>query len=127
MARQSVRGQIAESVWRERIEEWQQSGQRQKEFCRGRGISVSSFSRWKCELLGRQVDGSCDSVAVSPSEPASGLGGESGLPFAEVPWPSSRNTDLELVLPSGWSIRLGSRFEAETLQRLLGVLGGGPC
>jgi hypothetical protein len=34
---------------------------------------------------------------------------------------------FEIVLPRGWSVRLGPRFEAESLRRLLGVLEERPC
>ena len=127
MARQSVRWAEVESRWQERVEEWKRSGQSQREFCRERGFAVSTFSRWKCELLGGLGRGSCGSVACRPVESASHPGSESGLSFAEVPWSSSQAAELELMLPSGWSIRLGQRFESEALRRLLAVLGSGPC
>jgi hypothetical protein len=34
----------------------------------------------------------------------------------------SSGSEFEVVLPRGWSVRLGPRFEAEPLRRLLSVL-----
>ena len=121
--------------WEELVEEWQGSGQLQSAFCRERGIPVSTFSKWKCEVLRRQRCQSASSEGLAASGAASAAG---GLAWTEVLChPSaaaavfasgaSSGAGLELVLPSGWSIRLGPRFEAESLKRLLAVLGGGRC
>lgn len=139
MAQKGVGGQLSpwELKWQERVEEWQRSGQRQSPFCRERGISVSSFSKWKCELLRRQryLSASSEGLAAPGSAREADAGGLSWTEVlcrqsaAEGRFASSASSGagLELVLPSGWSIRLGPRFEAESLKRLLAVLGSGPC
>jgi hypothetical protein len=126
-----------EQQWRERVEAWRSSGQRQSEFCRAHGFPVSSFSYWKIELVRREQLGAAASVPGQPS-----LAGESEAPvgqdlgWQQVPWPATptpgapvgpAEDGLEVVLPSGWSIRLGPRFAAESLKRLLGVLEVVPC
>jgi hypothetical protein len=140
MAQKGLGGRLSpwELKWQERVEEWQRSGQRQTQFCLERGISVSSFSHWKCELLRRQRSlvgpgkGSATPGAASESVSSGSVEWTEVLcrqSAAEASFASgaSSGAGLELVLPSGCSIRLGPRFEAEALKRLLGVLGSGPC
>jgi hypothetical protein len=125
-----------EQQWRERIEAWRSSGQRQSEFCRSHGFPVSSFSYWKIKLVRREhlrageaVPGKTFQTRIKAPE-----GQDPG--WQQVAWPAtplcgapagSAEDGLEVVLPSGWLIRLGRRFEAESLRRLLGVLEGMPC
>lgn len=124
---------LAESAWerrwRARIEGWRLSGQQQRAYCEANGIAVSSFSHWKgklakldqlrAEAVGAAAGGAGDSP--SSSAPAA-------VQWTEVCWPlassgaSGEGGGLELVLRRGWSVRLGPRFEAESLRRLLGVL-----
>jgi hypothetical protein len=124
-----------ERYWRERIECWRQSGQSQTEFCQSQGISMTALSHWKCEFARReqaQAVLSSPAPAVRIEEPQG-----SDLGWQEVPWPGEvaarprscieEAQRLELVLPGGWSIRMGAQFEEESLRRLLGVLGGRPC
>lgn len=125
MAQKSIRSELAAAQWRERIEEWRQSGQSQQAFCRERGISAYSLSHWKCKL-------SVAPAGEAPAARADGLAsksqcGKSSLAFRELAWPAASSADLELVLPGGWSIRLSSRFDAEALRRLLEVLEVGRC
>jgi hypothetical protein len=118
-----------EQLWRERIEAWRSSGQLQSEFCRVHGFPVSSFSYWKIELVRReQLHASASAPAQAVESEAPG-GQDPG--WQQVPWPATAapgapvgpvEDGLEVVLPSGWSIRLGPRFAAESLRRLLGVL-----
>jgi len=132
---QKPSGELAakrEQLWRERIEAWRSSGQRQSEFCRVHGFPVSSFSYWKIELVRReQLHARASAPAqLSRAVEAEAPGGQD-LGWQQVPWPATpapgsavgpAEEGLEVVLPSGWSIRLGPRFAAESLRRLLGVL-----
>ena len=128
---------VWELQWRERIEEWRRSGQTQQEFCRAHGLSAGSFSHWKAELVRR--DGVRASVRAAD---AAAVGGDSqerspeALGWSEVRWPevgaevvgqAPAGTGFEIVLPRGWSVRLGPRFEAESLRRLLSVLEERSC
>ena len=128
---------VWELQWRERIEEWRRSGQRQQEFCRAHGLSAGSFSHWKAELVRR--DGVQASVRAAD---AAAVGGDSqerspeALRWSEVRWPAvgaevvgqaPAGMGFEIVLPRGWSVRLGPRFEADSLRRLLSVLEERSC
>jgi hypothetical protein len=130
---QKGNAELVESVWerrwRERIEGWRRSGQRQQEYCQANGISVSSFSHWKGKLakldqLRKETAGkvaASGGVSKRSSEP---------LRWSEVRMPmgagraemSQEGSGFEVVVASGWSVRLGPRFEAESLRRLLVVL-----
>ena len=124
---------VWELHWRERIEAWRRSGQTQQEFCRAHGLASGSFSHWKAELVRRE--GLRASVRTADAATADGGGKRSpeALSWSEVHWPAV-DTDVagdgggfEIVLPRGWSVRLGSRFESESLRRLLSILEERSC
>ena len=125
---------VWELQWRERIEAWRRSGQTQQEFCRAHGLSAGSFSHWKAELVRRE--GLRASVGAADAAAPSGDRRErspEALSWNEVRWPAGAaevagdGGGFEIVLPRGWSVRLGPRFEAESLRRLLSVLEERPC
>lgn len=129
-----------ERCWRERLEAWRRSGLTQAEFCQAEGIPASSLSRWKGRLQrgqasrpeARRLRGRPAGAGVSSQQEEVVRWAEVRLAGEAVPAVAARPSvssggELELVLPGGWSIRLGPGFEAAALRRLLGVLGGGPC
>jgi hypothetical protein len=135
---QKRKGNPAQSVWefqwRERMEAWRRSGQTQQEFCRIHGLSAGSFSHWKSELERR--DGLRASFRGADAAAAGGDRRErspEALSWNEVRWPAvvaevaGDGAGFEIVLPRGWSVRLGPRFEAESLRRLLSVLEERSC
>lgn len=121
---------VVERRWRERVEGWQRSGETQREYCRRYGLSAKSLSYWRTELQRR--DGRRSIVA----EPSSG---SPVVRWAEVAMPplpviagavdqaKDEVGGFELVHPRGFVVRLGARFEAAALRRLLIVLEGSPC
>jgi hypothetical protein len=124
---------VWELQWRERIEAWRRSGQTQQEFCRAHGLSAGSFSHWKAELVRREglraLVRAADAAAGGDRHERS----PEALSWSEVRWPAGAaevagaGGGFEIVLPRGWSVRLGPRFEAECLRRLLSVLEERPC
>jgi hypothetical protein len=125
---------VWERRWRERMEAWRASGQTQQEFCQEHGFDACSFSRWKVELARRdQVRSLPTDLAVSPGRSST----SEALPWTEVQWPlatgagaaetAQAGSGFEIVLPRGWSVRLGPRFETEPLRRLLSVLDERSC
>jgi hypothetical protein len=127
---------VWEQRWRERVEAWRRSGQRQQEYCRAHGISASSFSHWKSELSKRdqlRVEaGAAGRVTAGGGATARG---SEALRWSEVRLPAAASglpvgqegSGFEIVLPRGWSVRLGPGFEVEPLRRLLAVLSELPC
>ena len=138
MAQEGTEGlwSVWEQRWRELVSAWRSSGQTQQEFCRVHGISASSFSGWKNKLAKRdQSRAGASSVGLVAVSAEGGLTAASGmLGWTEVCWPlADPNTAVpggagfEIVLPRGWSVRLGPQFEAEPLRRLLSVLEERTC
>jgi hypothetical protein len=125
-----------ERVWRERIAAWRASGQTQKSFCQAHGVSASSLSRWKIRLAKRDAAQALQAGAeVCASASAPERCSES-LRWTELRWPAvgvdahpaePESSGFEIVLPRGWSVRLGPRFETESLRRLLAVLEERSC
>lgn len=111
-------------VWRALVEAWQSSGQSQGAFCRERRISPSALSYWK-RRLSRLPSSRAEKVSVGESP---------RVRFAEVLLPTRAGASvdrgaaaLELVLPNGWSVRVGREFEEATLVRLLSALESRTC
>ena len=126
---------VWELQWRERIEAWRRSGQTQQEFCRTHGLAAGSFSHWKSELV-RRDDLRASAHAAATAAAAGGAVRErspEALGWSEVRWPAAGpdvvrdGAGFEIVLPGGRSVRLGARFETESLRRLLGVLEERSC
>jgi hypothetical protein len=96
-----------ERRWRQAIREWQASGLTVRAYCQCHHLSVPSFYAWRRELQ-RRAAGTPAFVPIrvlaSPATP--------------VPAP----TPLEVVLPSGRSVRVGPGFDAATLRQILAVL-----
>ena len=126
---------VWELQWRERIEAWRRSGQTQQAFCRTHGLAAGSFSHWKTELV-RRDDLRASARATATAVAAGDDGRErspEALGWSEVLCPVASPAEVrdgagfEVVLPGGWSVKLGPRFEAESLRRLLGVLEERSC
>lgn len=127
---------VWERRWREHIEQWRRSGQSQRAYCQAQGISDSSLSRWKCELGRRDLFRS-QAAALDKAAEGDGVRDRTAesMRWTEVHLPAAggavapiaRDAGFEVVLPRGWSVRLGSRFEADSLRRLLAVLEALPC
>jgi hypothetical protein len=131
------RVEVSEQGWRERIAAWRESGQSQQAFCRAQGWSMSSFSRWKIRLA-KQAEDQSGAAAVGPVAASGGVPERSprSLRWTEVHWPAvgseaglvrPESSGFEIVLPRGWSVRLGPHFETDSLRRLLSVLEERSC
>jgi len=126
-----------ERGWREVMAAWRASGQTQVEFCRSRGLSASSFSHWKAKLAARDQVQRESLVPPKPVVRVDSGSHPAGMSWTEVrvspvgcagsPSASPEGSGLEVVFPQGWSVRLGPRFEAEALRRLLNVLDERSC
>jgi hypothetical protein len=92
------------------VAEFETSGLRRTEFCRTRGLSLSTLNRY-CKRRPAQSETAAVSrwvaVELSGPNPATGSGGSSGL---------------ALMLSSGHQIEIGRSFDGGTLQRLMVAL-----
>src|SRR5208283_1778436 len=96
---------------RQLVEEFVQSGLRQSEFCRRRGVALNTLKRYlKRDRKVQRADASCGAlvaVEVAAASPAQ---------TREV------HSSLAVVLSSGHRIEVGERFDSATLARLVTVL-----
>lgn len=96
---------------RQLVEEFVQSGLRQSEFCRRRGVVLNTLKRYlKQDRKAQRADAGCGAlVAVEVA--------------AAGPTPVRHpDSNLAVVLSSGHRIEVGVRFDAATLARLVTVL-----
>ena len=96
---------------RQLVEEFVQSGLRQSEFCRRRGVVLNTLKRYlKQDRKAHRAAANCGAlvaVEVAASGPAQARKADSSL---------------AVVLSSGRRIEVGASFDAATLARLVSVL-----
>jgi transposase len=107
----SKRSAEKEAFWRMAIEEQATSGLSVREFCRREGIAEASFFAWRREI--RRRDGSVDEAAeLVPVQVVDKL--------SPATVPSSETGGLlEIVTPSGFTLRLDDHIEPAQLRALL--------
>jgi transposase len=96
------------------VAEYESSGLSRTDFCRQRGLSLSTLSRYRRrqeQAAGETPDGK-RFLAVEVSGSAARVGGE-------------RANGLAIMVPGGRRIEVGRDFDAETLKRLLAVVERG--
>jgi transposase-like protein len=96
---------------RQLVEEFVQSGLRQSEFCRRRGVVLNTLKRYlKQDRKVQRVGAGCAAlVAVEVAAPG-------------PTQPRKPDSILAVVLRSGRRIEVGASFDAATLARLVSVL-----
>jgi hypothetical protein len=96
------------------IAEYDASGLGRAAFCEQRGLSLSSLSRYRKrqqQKTAETADGKHWLAVEISGSAAVARGG--------------RATGLAMVLAGGWRIEVGRGFDADTLKRLLAVVGRG--
>jgi len=109
-------------TWKKRIEQWAQSGLTAKEFAEEAGVNVHTLRQWKWLLSSEKTPRPTVANAVEAPSFV-----EVVVPRQAGHWaPVSRPTapPLELVMPGGVVVRIPSSFDADTLRRVVDVLGG---
>jgi len=110
--------------WHQQIRRWSKSGLTQVEYCLREDLSLAAFRWWKWHL-GQQ----------DPSWPPTSCGGAMVkprlLPVRLIPSPSlsptSSESVFEVVLKSGYRIRVPADFRAADLRRLIEAVEGPRC
>lgn len=103
-------GRESREIWQRRVERWRDSGLSAKEFAAEVGVKESSLRNWGWRLKTKRA-----AAAPATVKPAK---------WVEFVVPAkSEAAALELVLASGLTVRVPAGFEAETLRRLLAVVG----
>jgi transposase len=104
--------QRSQHEWQRLVAGWERSGLTQEVYCARHGISVGSLQRWRRIFAEDAVPGSQASSPVSEFVPVT---------LVSDP-PATAGAELTLVLTDGLRIEIGAQCQAETLQRVLGVL-----
>ena len=106
-----------EHYWLDVLRRQRTSGQSIRAFCLGNGINQASFFSWRRRLT-KRLGKSMEPVRFkSPSETAK----SAFVPVTIQPANISGGT-IELLHPRGHVLRIPSRFDAESLARILDVL-----
>ena len=115
----TVRGRF----WARHLQQWNQSGLSQAQYCRQQQLSVAAFGWWKRRL-----------VTVPPQDRRATIQGRvhgQHGPFVElkraaegVSLPSDEGA-YAIVLPGGCQLRLGRHWEPDRVRQLLLLLEGG--
>jgi hypothetical protein len=113
-----------EKFWRRTIQGQQRSGLSVRDFCRCEGLKDWTFRWWRQELARRDQEPST-APPVERTEAAPAF-----LPVRVVdlqtvaPRPAP---PIEIVLPTGPTVRVPFGFDTRTLGDVLAVLEGRPC
>jgi len=102
-----------EQFWRTMVGRWQGSGLSVRVFCQRHGLSQPSFYSWRRTFAVRDaatVHFAPVRIVPDPTPEAAADAGRAGL---------------ELVLGTGYWLRVGVGFDGPTLQRLLALLQEG--
>jgi hypothetical protein len=108
--------------WREEhasvvVGAWRDSGMTMREFALGHGLPLKRLENWSCKL--RKKD------KAKPKEPLQFLPIEVAAPTEVSPAADERHgsDSMELSLPAGIRVTLGTGFDAAALKRLLEAVG----
>lgn len=113
-----------ETLWRRRLEEWEDSGEAMSAFCRARGIPEGSMYNWRRELARRdRVRAEArDGVRAALTFVPLTVRGEE--PDGDVRPQVDR---LEIVLETGRRILVPDNFDMAVLGKLVRLLETLPC
>ncbi len=109
------RNHVKEQFWRGTMARHEASGLSIRAFCEREGLSEPSFYQWRRELARR------DRQSSRP-----GRTGMAFVPVRVVPDEdkSPASGAIEIVLAGGRIVRVGARFDRETLAQVVAVLEG---
>jgi hypothetical protein len=105
-------------AWAARLERCRRSGLTTKEFARREGVSARTLTWWRWKLGEKAKRGT--TIRGSARKPKGPVG------FVEVVRATAMvATDaFEVEVAGGYRVRVPAQFDAEALERLLGVLEG---
>jgi hypothetical protein len=99
-----------ERLWRQRLKEWQRSGQTGRDFCQRHGLSEPSFYCWRREIAKRD------------REPAAAERQAAFVPVRVV-----ASAPIDVVLRCGRVVRVPAGFDAAQLRAVVQALEALPC
>jgi hypothetical protein len=120
--------------WKARVTKWEASGLSQREFCAREGFCAGTFAWWKHQLTHAPASARNRLhripafVRIQPAAPVI-----SSLTRTSVTDPDKQadrvvtSAALEILLPDGVRLRIGSDCDAELLDRALSLLRAKAC
>jgi hypothetical protein len=119
-----------ERAWRRTIADHARSGLSIAAFCRREGLTPPTFRWWRQELARRDRPGTTVGAGQATS-PSTGLARRSAFVPVQVipdaPGPVPGRAPIEIVLPSGPTVRVARGFDPPTLKAVLSVLEARRC
>lgn len=110
MSKAKVSEEDQRQFWQMAIETWQSSGLSVRQFCKQEGLSQPSFYHWR-KLLAKVGQPQEDENAICSTEP-----------FIQVSFPQDKPASLELVFPSGHTLRINPGIDSKTLTIALSAI-----
>ena len=132
MAKGANRDKGREARWRRIVGQHARSGLTIRQFCRDNDLTESAFYFWRCELQRRDrqrpqrrrgpvrqgQDRQRGSMDAASRQPASAT----FVPVSISPQSRSQAADIEIVLPGGARVRVGSEVNRRALADVVAVL-----
>jgi len=120
-----------ELFWRLVLDEHLQSGMTVRDFCQEEGVSVPSFYAWRRKIKKRDAEPIRDEIKQRDAEEADNAVDNRRLIPVDVVGPPREHLSgskgaslplLEVVTPSGFTLRLDQHVEPRRLNALLGAI-----
>jgi transposase len=122
------RDPIRENFWRRTIRQQQRSGLTVRAFCLREGLKASAFRWWRQALARRDREPSATPASDRDGEPAEAVPAFIPVRLVDLEATSPRpSPPIEIILPTGPTVRVLSGFDPRTLDQVLAVLEGRPC
>jgi hypothetical protein len=100
------------SWWSAQIGAWERSGLTQADFCRARGLSISSFSNWRSKLLKEERHENPTEAALVRKHPTAAKFITVDIPVTPAPLVrvsvGSVTVDFDTLPPPAWVAELAS-------------------
>jgi hypothetical protein len=119
-----------ERFWRRTIRQQERSGLNVRSFCRREGLKDGAFRWWRQELARRYWQASGAPVSAPDREPTQVLTTPMFLPVRVVDQEAialQPSPPIEIVWPTGPTVRVPVGFDRRTLSEILIVLEGHRC
>lgn len=119
---------LQEKFWRRMIRQHQRSGLTTRGFCLREGLKEGDFRRWRKALARRDREAS-----AAPAGDRNGQITEAAPAYFAIrlmameEGPTPDPPSIEIVLPSGPTVRVHSGFDPCTLAQIIAVLQGRSC
>jgi transposase len=122
------RDPIREKFWRRAMRQQQHSGLTVRAFCLREGPKIGAFRWWRQALARRDREPSATPAGDQEGEPTEAVPAFLPVRLVDLEAASPRpSPPIEIVLPTGPTVRVLSGFDPRTLGQVLAVLEGRSC